>query len=308
MYLEHFKLRQFPFVLTPNTQYFCDLPTYQAALNVLLLSLINGEGFIKIVGEVGSGKTLLCRKLLNSLDDRFVAAYIPNPHFNPDNFHRTIARELGINLPETLEQADLLNLISKRIMSLRANGKFAVLIIDEAQTMPNDTLEALRLLTNLETESEKLLQIVLFAQPELDERLDKRELRQLNQRITFSYSLLPLSYDDVVAYVHHRLSVAGLADVEFFKPKALKLLAHYSTGIPRLINILSHKAMLVAYGRGKKAISSRSMMAAINDSRKIITLRFSQFKRLSVFFGIVLATVVVSFAYYSYLSFLFTFN
>lgn len=171
MYLQHFGLQQLPFNLTPDTEFFCELPSHREALNVLLIALQSGEGFIKITGPVGAGKTLLCRKLLNELPPPFVTAYIANPHLSPSALHQTIADELGIDYPRKTAASRLLSLINDHLLHAAADGRKIVLIIDEAQAMPLETLEALRLLTNLETEKQKLLQIVLFGQAELDELL-----------------------------------------------------------------------------------------------------------------------------------------
>jgi MSHA biogenesis protein MshM len=280
MYLEHFYLENLPFTLTPNTRFYCDLPNHQATLNVLLFSLKSREGFIKIVGEVGSGKTLLCRKLLNGLADDFITAYIPNPDLNPNGLRKALALELGITIPRPCDQNDLLTLINKKLTALHAEGKHAVFVIDEAQALPDQSLETLRLLSNLETESEKLLQIVLFGQPELNAKLAQHSLRQLNQRITFSYYLNPLSRNDLDSYISHRLAVAGHTKDDLFHKKAKDMLYQSSQGIPRIINILSHKALLVAYGRGHRNVSTKDMLAAIKDSRELIYKKSSSSKAL----------------------------
>ncbi len=192
MYLEHFGLTEPPFSLTPDTGYFFSYGHYADALNTLLVALKTGEGFIKVTGEVGTGKTLLCRKLLNTLDDGFVSAYIPNPMLTPYGLLTAMAEELGVSMDRHYGHHQLLKMISGRLIQFTAQGKRVVLCMDEAQAMPIETLEALRLLTNLETEKNKLLQVVLFAQPELDDKLRRQEIRQLKQRITFSYTLAPI--------------------------------------------------------------------------------------------------------------------
>lgn len=270
MYLEHFQLNKMPFSLTPSVEFFCNLPSHQAVLNVLLFGLNSGEGFIKIIGEVGSGKTLLCRKLLSSLDDQFVTAYIPNPDLNAEGLRRAIARELHIPLPQNLSNEEVLQLINQKLLEFCKAGKKVVLLIDEAQTLSNETLEAVRLLTNLETESEKLLQIVLFAQPELDVRLKQHEFRQLNQRITFSHELLPLNREELDSYICHRLVTAGNTKGSVFDRPATDLLFKMSSGIPRVVNILAHKAMLVAYGKGDGIVTSESVFKAGDDSNNLI--------------------------------------
>ena len=269
MYLQHFNITEPPFALTPNTDFYCNLPGSQMALNVLMFGIQSGEGFIKIIGEVGSGKTLLCRKLLNSLDDHVHTAYIPNPDLSPAGLRRMLAQELGVDAHSRISSQDALTLITKRLLELKASGKNVVLIIDEAQALPDESLEALRLLTNLETEKEKLLQIVLFGQPELDDRLNRYQFRQLKQRITFSYYLQPVKWAELNNYICHRLAIAGYTQGSIFSSRAMRLLFRRSHGMPRLINVLCHKALLAAYGRGEKIVSYKSMLQAVRDTESI---------------------------------------
>lgn len=264
--LEHFGLQEIPFGLTPDTQFFCHLNSHQKALNVLLIALHNGEGFIKITGPVGSGKTMLCRKLLNQLDEDFVTAYLPNPHLSPSSLRQAVADELGIRHGKNLQQNQLLQKINSHLIQSARAGRQTVLLIDEAQAMSRQTLEALRLLTNLETEKQKLLQIVLFGQPELDDLLRDKSIRQLRQRITFSYQLKPLSNREVGHYLQHRLHIAGSGREPIFTRAAGAALYYYSHGIPRLINILAHKAMLSAYGTGTRHIHCKQVQLAASDT------------------------------------------
>lgn len=266
MYKTHFGLNHQPFGLTPDTQFFCELPTHLEALNVLLITLHNGEGFIKITGDVGTGKTMLCRKLLNELPKPFETAYIPNPHLPPIGLLMAIADEMGIEYSRHIRQNGLMKLINDFLINSAVNGKKPVLIIDEAQSMSIETLEALRLITNLETEKQKLLQIVLFGQPELDEQLNNKAIRQLRQRITFSYMLKPLTPNNVADYIKHRLRVAGMGNITLFSGLAIKAMHHYSRGIPRLINILANKAMLSAYGKGLSSIGVKQVYLAALDT------------------------------------------
>jgi MSHA biogenesis protein MshM len=270
MYLEHFGMREWPFRLTPDTEFFYEHTGHHEALNVLLVALRSGEGFIKIVGEVGTGKTLLCRKVLNILgeDEKFVTAYIPNPYLSPSALRLAVADELGIELPLNLDQHRQLKLISERLIEYTGQGKQVVLCLDEAQAMPAETLEALRLLTNLETEKSKLLQIVLFGQPELDTLLEQDSVRQLKQRIVFSHRLRPMDRSGMESYINHRLLVAGYAGHVLFRKAALDDLYRSSHGIPRLINILCHKALMVAYGRGLGSVDRTCMRLAIRDTQE----------------------------------------
>jgi MSHA biogenesis protein MshM len=266
MYKTHFGLNNQPFGLTPDTEFFYDLPSHLEAFNVLLIALYNGEGFIKITGDVGTGKTMLCRKLLNELPKPFEAAYIPNPHLPPMGLLMAIADEMGIEYNRHVKQNGLMTLINDFLITSAINEKKPVLIIDEAQSMSIETLEALRLITNLETEKQKLLQIVLFGQPELDEQLGNKAIRQLRQRITFSYVLKPLSPKNVADYIQHRLRIAGMGNISIFTNMAIKAMHHYSRGIPRLVNILANKAMLAAYGKGLSSIGVKQVYLAALDT------------------------------------------
>lgn len=266
MYQNHFGLRELPFGITPDTSFFFACSNYQQALNTLLIAAQNGEGFIKITGEVGTGKTLLCRKFMAMLDASFVTAYIPNPLLEPRTLMLALADELDITLDRDVDQYHLLKAINHRLLVLARDGKRVLLCIDEAQAIPIESLEALRLLTNLETEKRKLLQIVLFGQPELDKKLAQEQIRQLTQRITFHYDLGLLTGDDLEFYVSHRLNVAGYAGGRLFATDAIKALSIASGGIPRLVNVLSHKALMLAFGEGKQQVKGRHVWAAAKDT------------------------------------------
>jgi MSHA biogenesis protein MshM len=271
MYLEHFGMRDMPFSITPDTSYFYNSGSHQEALNVLLVALKSGEGFIKITGEVGTGKTLLCRKLLNILaPNEFVTAYIPNPCLTPAGLRMALADELGVDYARNIGQHRLLKLITDKLIELNAQGTRVVLLMDEAQALPDDSLEALRLLTNLETEKSKLLHVVLFGQPELDERLADPKLRQLRQRITFSYGLRSIDRDGLAGYLAHRLLVAGYHGKPLFTNGALEQLFRASRGIPRLVNVLAHKTLMAAYGRGASNILDEHVSLAAADTEGVI--------------------------------------
>jgi MSHA biogenesis protein MshM len=266
MYEDHFGLRQAPFSLTPDTGFFFRNDAHVEALQVLRVALDAGEGFIKVTGEVGTGKTLLCRLLLNSLDEQWVTAWVPNPYLDPDALRRAIADELRVALGPTPRQHTLVKKLQERLIELAASGKRVAVIIDEAQALSDESLEALRLLSNLETETRKLLHVVLFGQPELDERLAQPQLRQLRQRIGFGYRLQPLDAEGVALYLQHRLSVAGYNGRPLFAQRALRRLHRASGGIPRLVNVLAHKALLLAYGRGLREVSEAEVALAVRDT------------------------------------------
>ena len=267
MYTEHYGLQQLPFGITPDTHFFFAHSSYQEALNTLLIAARSGEGFLKVVGEVGTGKTLLCRKFLNQLEtESFVTAFIPNPYLEPMTLLLAVADELGVTYPENPNQHLLLKALTEFLITTHAGGKRVVLCLDEAQAMPTESLEALRLLTNLETESRKLLQVVLFGQPELDIRLDEPSVRQLKQRITFSSNLGTLNAQDVEYYLAHRLGIAGYRGARLFSREAVRRLHRASHGVPRLINILAHKALMVGFGEGARYITDRYVKLAIFDT------------------------------------------
>ncbi len=266
MYFDHFGLKENPFSITADTEFFMNRAGYQDALNVMLVALRSGEGFIKVTGEVGVGKTLLCNKLLKTLAPEFVTAYIYNPYLNPEGLISALADELQAPYAETAGANQVMKAVTKRLLELQQAGKRVVLCLDEVQAMPIRTLEVLRLITNLETEKRKLIQVVLFGQPELDALLEHAAVRQLKQRITFSYLLLPLNRVAVRAYIRHRLRVAGSRGPELFTDSAVTALYRAGKGIPRLINILSHKAMMAAYGEGDERIRPRHVQAAIRDT------------------------------------------
>lgn len=265
-YLRHFGLREAPFGITPDTAYFFACRAIQEAFNTLVVAVSNGEGFIKITGEVGTGKTLLCRKFLGTLDSAWLSAYVPNPSFEPRTLYLALAEELGILVSASLDQHQLLKAITRALLDLARNRKRLVLCIDESQAMSLETLEALRLLTNLETEKRKLLQVVLFGQPELDRKLASPSIRQLLQRITFQHHMRGLEENEVGSYVAHRLAVGGFTGRSLLSPGALRLLHRASRGVPRLVNILMHKAMLLAYGEGRWTIERSHVRAAAVDT------------------------------------------
>lgn len=277
MYLEHFGLREYPFQLTPNTAYFYERAGHRDALRVLVTALETGEGFIRVTGEVGTGKTLLCHRLLRELGDDWVAAMIPNPALDPEALREVVAEEFGAPVPQGANAHELLGRLHGRLREIAEQGRRAVLVIDEAQVMSDESLEMVRLLTNLETEQAKLLQVVLLGQPELNRRLAEPQLRQLRQRCSFHHQLDPLPPSMVDDYLHHRLQTAGYRGRSPFTRGALRLLVRGAGGVPRMLNTLAHKALLAAYGDGAEAVEREHVARAIADTettgRRALPLR-----------------------------------
>lgn len=264
-YLDHFGLAEAPFGLTPDTDFFFASPPHREALDTLLYALESGEGFIKVVGAVGTGKTLLCRTLLADLPRRCRALYLPNPALDPAGILFAVAEELGLKLTGKESGYRVHKAIQSRLIALARRGTRVVLILDEAQAISLESLETVRLLSNLETEKRKLLTIVLFGQPELDTRLEA--IPQLKTRISFHDRLRPLRREELVAYLAHRLARAGfdLADSPF-SPRAVGLLYEASAGVPRVVNVIAHKALMLAYGKGLHRVGGREMRAAVRDT------------------------------------------
>jgi MSHA biogenesis protein MshM len=273
MYREFFKLREHPFSLTPDTDFWFDAAGHRDAMNVLCAMLRLGEGFIKVSAEIGLGKTLLCRQLLKELDQQFLTAYIPDPQLSPYGLISTVAEEIGAGSPDQFARDGLMKVIRNRLLELARQGMRIVLVIDEAHQLPDVTLEALRLLTNLETEKFKLLQVVIVGQPELDKRLSQPSLRQLNQRISFSCTLTPMSFAATAGYIFHRIQVAKCRSDLRFTDAAIRQICKSSHGIPRIINVLCHKALMVAYGRGEQRITREHVARAIEDTATILQTR-----------------------------------
>ena len=266
MYLDHFGLSELPFGITPDTSFTVLTRSHQEALNTLLVALNSGEGFIKITGEVGTGKSLLCRRLLQAMPENAVSAYLPNPYLAPRTLLLALAEELGVAVDNASDDYHLLKCVNEALLAYAGDERPVVVCIDEAQAMPLETLESLRLLSNLETEKRKLLQIVLFGQPELDRKLAEPSVRQLLQRIAFHYRLGSLGREEVGNYLAHRLRVAGYRGEEVFAPRAVRSLHRASRGTPRLLNILAHKSLLAVYGEGKHAVLPRHVRQAAADT------------------------------------------
>jgi MSHA biogenesis protein MshM len=266
MYRAHFGLREPPFGITPDTSFAFSCSAHQEALNTLLVAVDNGEGFIKITGEVGTGKTLLCRRFLATLEGRCVSAYLHNPMLEPRALMLALAEELRVPVEMGVEQHALLKQLNHALLDFARHGKRVVVCVDEAQAIPLETLEALRLLSNLETEKRKLLQVVLFGQPELDRNLAHESVRQLRQRVTFEYRLHALTRAELQLYLAHRMRVAGYTGQPVFGAGAVRAMYRATRGVPRLVNVLAGKALMLVFGEGGHAVTARHVRAAAQDT------------------------------------------
>jgi len=294
MYNSFYGFKERPFQLVPNPAYLYLSRSHEEAMAHLVYAISQGDGFVEITGEVGTGKTTLCRAVLENLDQHTEAAYIFNPKLDSFQLLKAINDEFGVpSSGNTVKE--LIDALNAFLMKKKMEGNKVVLIIDEAQNLNKDVLEQLRLLSNLETTTSKLLQIVLVGQPELGEMLDSHELRQLGQRITLSCYLTPLSYRETKEYIHHRIQVASQKPEVQFTPGALRAIYRYSGGIPRLINIACDRALLTAYGLNRKKISGPIARASIRELAArgdVRRLTLQRKKRLSLSMGVLLGVFV----------------
>lgn len=265
MYLAHFQLREAPFGITPNPAFFYEGNTRGDILQALLYAVSHGEGIIKVTGEVGAGKTMLCRMLESQLPPQIDVIYLINPNLDPEQVQYAIAAELGID-GHGLRIDQIQRALQTDLIARHSRGRQVLLLIEEAQAMPLATLEAIRLLTNLETAQRKLLQIVLFGQPELDQLLALNNMRQLRERITHSFEVPALPADLLDEFLNCRLKAAGHTGAPLFSPAAVRLIARASEGIIRRINILADKAMLAAYAADASVVQARHARQAIREA------------------------------------------
>jgi MSHA biogenesis protein MshM len=269
MYLEHFGLTEAPFKITPHTEFFFSGASRGETLEALLYSITSGEGIVKVTGEVGSGKTMLCRVLMERLPPTVETIYLAVPSLSRDEMLATIAGDLDLET-QGISTTKLIRSLQERLIEIHAEGRQVVALIDEAHAMPLETLEEIRLLSNLETSHSKLMQIVLFGQPELDEHLSLQNMRQLRERITHSFNLLPLPAHDIKDYVNFRLRAAGYKGPELFGPDSLKLIAEASEGLTRRINIFCDKTLLAAFAAGTHTVTPDLVRSAIADTQIVV--------------------------------------
>lgn len=266
IYLEHFGFREAPFRITPHTEFFFAGANRGETLEALIYAITSGEGIVKVVGEVGSGKTMLCRVLMERLPDTVETIYLVVPSLSRDEMLAVVAGDLGIDTQGS-NTTKVIRALQTKLIEIHEQGKQVVALIDEAHAMPMETLEEIRLLSNLETSQHKLMQIVLFGQPELDVHLAQPHMRQLKERITHSFNLLPLPARDIKDYLGFRLRAAGYKGPDLFSKEALALIAEASEGLTRRINIYADKTLLAAYAEGTHTISADHARAAINDTQ-----------------------------------------
>jgi len=269
MYYDYFGLKQPPFRITPDTNLFFPGGERGAVLDALIFAVTSGEGIIKVVGEVGSGKTMLCRMLQKELPASVEIVYLANPSLSPDNILQAIAFELKLPVEADSSKFMVMHLIQEYLINRHAENQQVVVFVEEAQGMPLATLEEIRLLSNLETNQNKLLQIILFGQPELDQKIGQREIRQLKERITYSFLLNPFRIGDTKEYINSRLRFCGYRAGDLFSESAFKTIAKYSNGLIRRINILADKAMLAAYAGNTNRITAKHVRQAARDSEFI---------------------------------------
>ncbi len=264
MYLEYYGLTEPPFDITPNPRFMFYSAKHREAFNHLLYGIRERKGFVQMTGEVGAGKTTLCRAMLEQLDKHYATALILNPVMTAEELVKAVALEFCLPV-HGLDRLDTLSVINNFLLAQVERGKETLLIIDEAQDLTDELLEQVRLLSNLETDNCKLLQIILFGQPELRDRLNNPRLRQLRQRITVRYHLLPLSRHEVIQYVQHRIHVSGGNGTPRFTRPALWRVYRYSQGIPRLVNAVCDKALLAGYVQQSERIDFRMVGQAVRE-------------------------------------------
>jgi len=297
MYLEHFGLREAPFRITPHTEFFFAGANRGATLEALIYAITHDEGIVKVSGEVGSGKTMLCRMLLEKLPPDVETVYLANPSLSAADIHHAIADELQTSLPDG-HAHQRLRALQDRLLELYAADRKVVVMIDEAHAMPPETLEEIRLLSNLESNKHKLLHIVLFGQPELDERLGASNMRQLKERITHNFALEPLRRSDIGEYLMFRLRAAGYRGPDLFTPRAIQLFSKVSEGLTRRINILADKALLSAFSENKHQIDRRQVKAAARDAQ-FSPMRDGRAKPVAWIAGAALLLTLTSLAYFA---------
>jgi MSHA biogenesis protein MshM len=265
VYYAYFGLREPPFTITPNTEFFFSGGNRGAILEALIYAITHDQGIIKLTGEVGSGKTMTCRMLQERLPDKVETVYIANPSVSPVEILRAIAHELRLTIPESAGRLEITQALQEHLLARHAENKKVCMFVEESQNMPLETLEEIRLLSNLETGKHKLLQIVLFGQPELDENLRRQEIRQLKDRITQNFSLSPLNTEQVHDYLLHRLRAANYRGPDLFSASVTRYIAKASSGLTRRINIIADKTLLAAFADNTHTVKLKHVRRAVRD-------------------------------------------
>jgi MSHA biogenesis protein MshM len=266
MYYEFFGLTHAPFKITPDTDVFFEGGNRGAILEALIYAITHGEGIIKVTGEVGSGKTMLCRVLQTRLPPNVETVYLANPSVSPEEILHAIAFEMQLRVPRDASRLEVMHALNDYLVERHSQQRQVVVFVEESQGMPISTLEEIRLLSNLETKHHKLLQIVLFGQPELDDNLRQQNIRQLRERITHSFSLLPLDHEDVRAYLTFRLQAAGYHGPDLFSRRVIAYMTQACDGLTRRLNLVADKALLAAFAEGTHNVSLDHVKAAVRDS------------------------------------------
>jgi len=266
MYYSHFGLTQAPFKITPNTEFFFGGGNRGPILEALIYAISHGEGIVKVTGEVGSGKTMLCNMLQTRLPAHIETVYLANPSVSPDEILHAIAFELQLDIDRNASRLEVMQALHDHLLQHHADGKRVVVFVEESQSMPLATLEEIRLLSNLETRNDKLLQIVLFGQPELDTNLRLPNIRQLRERITHSFRLEPLDANEIREYLMFRMRAAGYRGPDLFSPAVVKRMAQASDGLTRRVNLIADKALLAAFSENTHTIKLKHVEAAVRDS------------------------------------------
>jgi MSHA biogenesis protein MshM len=302
-YLAHFGLKEHPFTLTPNTNQYFPIDKHVEIIQSIQFGIARNTGILKVVGDVGTGKTMLCRLLLRKLvGSNDAVAYLNAPQVDPESLVTLVCAEFGL---ETGSKPQMLQALNTFLLEQHALGRNAVLIVDEAQALGPKGLEAVRLLSNLETERNKLLQIVMFGQSELDDLLLRPDLRQINQRIGFSFNTGPLTLAEAVHYISHRVKMSRVDGIDFpiFTDRAMEVLSQSASFVPRVINILADKALLVAYGDGAIQVSPKHAEDAIADSPQIaLPVRAGRRWVRRVIWGVIAAEVAAVIALFTFSS------